>query len=24
MVRHNKAKKLLFNILENKIEHWWD
>jgi len=24
MVRHNKAKKLLFNILENKIENWWD
>jgi hypothetical protein len=24
MVRHNKAKKLLFNILENKIDYWWD
>lgn len=22
--RHNKAKKLLFKILEERIEHWWD
>lgn len=21
---HNRAKKLLFKILEEKIEHWWD
>jgi hypothetical protein len=22
-IRHDKAKKLLFRILEEKIEHWW-
>ena len=22
--KHNKAKRLLFKILEQKIEHWWD
>jgi hypothetical protein len=22
--KHDKAKKLLFNILENNIESWWD
>ena len=22
--RHNRAKKLLFKILEQRIEHWWD
>ena len=22
--RHNKARKLLFKILEQRIEHWWD
>lgn len=24
MYRHQKAKKLLFKILEHKIENWWD
>jgi hypothetical protein len=24
IVRHEKAKKLLFKILEQRIEHWWD
>jgi hypothetical protein len=24
MARHEKAKKLLFKILEQKIENWWD
>lgn len=24
VTRHNKAKKLLFKILEERIEHWWD
>jgi hypothetical protein len=24
MVRHEKARKLLFKILENRIESWWD
>jgi hypothetical protein len=24
ILRHEKAKKLLFTILERKIEHWWD
>lgn len=24
VVRHNKARKLLFKILEQRIEHWWD
>jgi hypothetical protein len=24
IIRHRKAKKLLFKILENRIEHWWD
>ena len=23
-INHNRAKKLLFNILENNIERWWD
>ena len=23
-MNHNRAKKLLFNILENNIESWWD
>lgn len=23
-LKHDKAKKLLFNILENRIESWWD
>jgi hypothetical protein len=23
-IRHKKAINLLFNILNNKIEHWWD
>jgi hypothetical protein len=22
--RHNKARRLLFKILEQRIEHWWD
>jgi hypothetical protein len=22
--KHNKARKLLFNILEQNIEQWWD
>ena len=22
--QHNKAKRLLFKIIEQKIEHWWD
>jgi len=24
VTRHNKAKKLLFKILEERVEHWWD
>jgi hypothetical protein len=24
IARHEKAKKLLFKILEQKIESWWD
>jgi hypothetical protein len=24
IIRHQKAKKLLFKILEQRIEHWWD
>ena len=24
IIRHEKAKKLLFKILEQRIEHWWD
>lgn len=24
IIRHEKAKKLLFKILEHRIEHWWD
>ena len=24
MVRHNKARKLLFKIMEERIERWWD
>ena len=24
IVRHEKAKKLLFKILEQRIERWWD
>jgi len=24
IIRHRKAKKLLFKILENRIEYWWD
>ncbi len=24
IVRHEKARKLLFKILEQRIEHWWD
>ena len=24
IARHEKAKKLLFKILENRIESWWD
>ena len=23
-IRHEKARKLLFKILEQRIEHWWD
>lgn len=23
-INHNRARKLLFNIMENKIERWWD
>jgi hypothetical protein len=24
IIRHEKARKLLFKILEQRIEHWWD
>jgi hypothetical protein len=24
IIRHRKAKKLLFKILEERIENWWD
>lgn len=24
IIRHHKARKLLFKILEQRIEHWWD
>jgi hypothetical protein len=24
IIRQEKAKKLLFKILEQRIEHWWD